>query len=62
MVWRPPCTESAGLSRMASAPHDGGQGRRPGGYFGERNEGLGMVGRVGSRVCFFMNDNILYHA
>ena len=26
MVWRPPCTESAELSRMASAPHDGGQG------------------------------------
>ena len=48
MVWRPPCTESAGLSRMASAPHDGGQGRHSGGCFGEGNEGLGMVGRVGS--------------
>ena len=46
MVWRPPCTESPGLNRMASAPHDGGQGRRPGGCFGGEERGL-----AGGRTC-----------
>ena len=46
----------------ASALHDGGQGRCPGGCFGG-----GELGLVDGRACwvtsvFFVNDNILYHA
>ena len=47
--------------RRAAAPHDGGQGCHCGGCFGEGNEGLGMVGRVGSGGGS-LNDNILYHS
>ena len=53
MVWRPPCTESAGLSRMPSRRTMAGKAVALAGVLGEGNEGLGMVGRVGSRGRFF---------
>ena len=37
-----------GVEQDAFASHDGGQGCHCGWCFGEGNEGLGMVGRVGS--------------
>ena len=59
-----PIPEAGDPGRRGSpTPHDGGQGCRPGGCFGEGDQGLGNGRGWWSRGSpQYMNDNILYHA
>ena len=62
MAWRPPCTESAGLSRMPSRRTMAGKTVALAGILGRGTRAWGWSGVLGPGAVLLVNDNILYHA